>query len=44
VDRGADAVTVARGLSSPVGLVLDPQGRLQTATWGDGTIHAVPGV
>jgi hypothetical protein len=41
VSRDGDTTTVARGLSSPVGLVFDPEGQLYTATWGDGAIHAV---
>jgi hypothetical protein len=41
VSRDGETTTVARGLSSPVGLALDPEGQLYTATWGDGAIHAV---
>jgi sugar lactone lactonase YvrE len=34
---------IADGLSSPVGLVVTPDGaNLLAATWGDGAIHRIP--
>lgn len=36
------ATVLASGLASPVGLARAPDGRVLVATWGDGTVRALP--
>lgn len=44
LDRQGRAVLPATGLSAPVGLARTPDGRILVATWGDGTVRALPGL
>lgn len=40
--REGQATVLASGLASPVGLARAPDGRILVATWGDGTVRALP--
>lgn len=42
LDRRGRATALASGLASPVGLARAPDGRILVATWGDGTVRALP--